>query len=122
MTQTAGEFSDVVTEADSIHKVLRDSHTAFKKHQEDLRAAVDKWTKKNVYISDNGGASSAAPPGAVAGKAKIDAPTQEDCDHAVAEIGKEHGMSREDVRNLSSDSEHAYNDGADLSDTDNTKG
>ncbi|MDJ0465152.1 DUF6571 family protein [Streptomyces sp. H27-C3] len=88
VAQTAAEFSDVVTEADSIHKVLRDSHTAFKKHQEDVRAAVDRWTKKNVYISDNGGASSAAPPGAVAGKAKIDTPTQEDCDNAAAEIGR----------------------------------
>ncbi|HET6861308.1 MAG TPA: hypothetical protein VFH94_29935 [Streptomyces sp.] len=88
VTRTAAEFSDAVTEADSVHKVLRDAHAAFKKHQEDLRATVDKWTKRNVYISDNGGATSAASPSAVTGNAKVEAPTQEDCETAAAEVGR----------------------------------
>lgn len=86
-TKTARQFDDIVTEARSIHKILQDAHTDLKRHKEDLRTTIDKWSKKNVYINEKGVASSAAPPGAVAGNAKIETPTQEDVDTAAAEVG-----------------------------------
>ncbi|MBT2506957.1 hypothetical protein J7I98_13865 [Streptomyces sp. ISL-98] len=88
VAKTASEFNDVVTEARSVHKILQESHAAFKKHQEELKTTVDRWAKRNVYINDKGGAVSAAPPGAVAGNAKTEAPTQEDVDAAAAEVGR----------------------------------
>ncbi|MFE9886424.1 hypothetical protein [Streptomyces scopuliridis] len=88
VTKTASEFNDVVTEAESVHSVLRDALAALKRHQEDLRTTIDRWTKKNVYINEQGTATSAVPSGAAAGSAKIEAPTQEDVDRAAAEVAK----------------------------------
>ncbi|MFE2633894.1 hypothetical protein ACFXKF_03710 [Streptomyces scopuliridis] len=88
VTKTASEFNDVVTEAQSVHSVLRDALAALKRHQEDLRTTIDRWEKKNVYINEQGTATSAVPSGAAAGNAKIAAPTQEDVDRAAAEVAK----------------------------------
>ncbi|MEK8144307.1 hypothetical protein NKH18_28080 [Streptomyces sp. M10(2022)] len=63
VAKTAAEFSDVVTEARSVHQILQDSYTDLKKHQEDLQTTVDRWAKRNVHINDKGGAVSSVPSG-----------------------------------------------------------
>jgi hypothetical protein len=53
-TTTARQFDDMVTEARSIHSVLRDAHASLTKHRGDLRAAVAEWYKKEVYFDSRG--------------------------------------------------------------------
>ncbi|OII60306.1 hypothetical protein BJP40_10805 [Streptomyces sp. CC53] len=82
---TARQFTDIVTEARSIHAVLRDAHTALAKHHRDLVAAVDKWSAKHVRFDDAGGAhpvSRKLPDNSTHTSA-----TQEDVDAAAAEVG-----------------------------------
>lgn len=82
-TRTAREFDDMVTEARSIHAVLRDAHTELRKHQSDLRAAIDRWAKRNVRIEGTGTVRSALGP---TERDRQPQPTQEDIDTAAAEI------------------------------------
>lgn len=86
-TKTARQFDDIVTEARSIHKILQDAHTDLKRHKEDLRTTIDKWSKRHIYINEKGGAVSALPPSAVTGNSKLEPPTQEEVDTAAAEVG-----------------------------------
>ncbi|MFD6275945.1 hypothetical protein ACFWFI_10275 [Streptomyces sp. NPDC060209] len=88
VTKTAAEFTDVVTEARSVHKILQDSHDDLKKHKEDLQTTVDRWAKRNVHINENGGAVSSVPSGAAAGTAKIEPASQDEVDAAAAEVGR----------------------------------
>ncbi|MEV4684776.1 DUF6571 family protein [Streptomyces kurssanovii] len=53
-TTTARQFDDMVTEARSIHSILRDAHASLTKHRGDLRAAVAEWSKKQVYFNSKG--------------------------------------------------------------------
>lgn len=87
-TATARQFDDMVTEARSIHKILQEAHSDLKKHKEDMRTTIDKWSKRHIYINEKGGASSALPPSAVSGNAKLEPPTQEEVDTAAAEVGR----------------------------------
>ncbi|WP_228978669.1 hypothetical protein [Streptomyces sp. DH12] len=51
---TARQFTDVLTEARSVHAVLRDAHTALAGHQRDLKAALARWHAENVRFDTRG--------------------------------------------------------------------
>ncbi|MEU7568461.1 hypothetical protein AB0A99_21130 [Streptomyces fradiae] len=53
-TKTAQQFTDILTEARSIHAVLRDAHTALTGHQRSLTSAVDRWQAEKISF-DSGG-------------------------------------------------------------------
>ncbi|WP_411573955.1 hypothetical protein [Streptomyces fradiae] len=53
-TKTAQQFTDILTEARSIHAVLRDAHTALTGHQRSLTSAVDRWHAEKISF-DSGG-------------------------------------------------------------------
>ncbi|MFI2227315.1 hypothetical protein [Streptomyces fradiae] len=53
-TKTAQQFTDILTEARSIHAVLRDAHTALAGHQRSLTSAVDRWHAEKISF-DSGG-------------------------------------------------------------------
>ena len=54
VTKTAGEFDDAVTEAESIHALLRDAYSAFAKHKTELNKAITDLAENNIHIDDNG--------------------------------------------------------------------
>ncbi|KUH35564.1 MULTISPECIES: DUF6571 family protein [Streptomyces] len=51
---TARQFTDILTEARSVHAVLRDAHTALAGHQRDLTAALARWHAENVRFDARG--------------------------------------------------------------------
>ncbi|MFJ6994983.1 MULTISPECIES: hypothetical protein [unclassified Streptomyces] len=53
-TKTAAQFTDILTEARSIHAVLRDAHTALAGQQRALKAAVDRWRGENITFDGQG--------------------------------------------------------------------
>ncbi|WP_415952568.1 hypothetical protein [Streptomyces sp. KLOTTS4A1] len=75
--KTAGEFNDAVTAATSVHAVLRDAHSAFLRHKDELNLAIADATKRGIYINDKGGAvPPSAPPGVAGEKARENFPTE----------------------------------------------
>lgn len=74
--KTASEFKDAVKAARSVHAVLRDAHSAFVRHKDELDTALADATKRGIYINDKGGAVPPSAPPGVAGKdAKEDWPS-----------------------------------------------
>ncbi|MFV2118731.1 hypothetical protein ACE14D_09885 [Streptomyces sp. Act-28] len=53
-TKTAAQFTDILTEARSIHAVLRDAHMALAGQQRALKAAVDRWRGENITFDGQG--------------------------------------------------------------------
>jgi hypothetical protein len=88
VTKTAAQFADAAAEAKSVLAVLRDAHSAFTKHKEDLRAATDELAKSNIYVNGNGKVAASVPSGAAAGNADIHKPTDEELDAAQSRITK----------------------------------
>ncbi|CAL9437768.1 DUF6571 family protein [Streptomyces sp. enrichment culture] len=85
-TKTAQQFTDILTEARSIHAVLRDAHTALTKHQADVKAAIERWTSRNVRFDNAGGAhavSQRLPDNSTHASA-----SQSDVDAAASEMGR----------------------------------
>ncbi|PAZ17487.1 hypothetical protein CLM62_01780 [Streptomyces sp. SA15] len=88
VTKTAAQFADAAAEAKSVLAVLRDAHSAFTKHKQDLRAATDELAKSNIYVNGNGKVAASVPSGAAAGNADIHKPTDEELDAAQSRITK----------------------------------
>ncbi|MEO3976233.1 DUF6571 family protein [Streptomyces sp. CAU 1734] len=84
-TRTARQFDDMVTEARSIQRILRDAHTELRRHQGELRAVIDKWAARNVRIDGTGTATSALGPYE---RDREPQPTQADVDTAAAEAAR----------------------------------
>ncbi|MFF9349937.1 hypothetical protein [Streptomyces sp. NPDC014734] len=80
VTKTATQFADAAAEAKSVLGILRDAHTTFAKHQENLRTAIDDLAKRNIYVTDKGQVTASVPSGAAAGDADIHNPTDEELD------------------------------------------
>ncbi|MER7830983.1 hypothetical protein [Streptomyces sp. NPDC095602] len=59
-TKTAAQFTDILTEARSIHAVLRDAHTALAGQQRALKAAVDRWRGEKIHFDIQGRAHGVA--------------------------------------------------------------
>lgn len=83
VTKATGEFDDLVTSARSVHTVLDGACTDFKKHKEDLKAAVARAATKNVLIDSKG---VARPSGCYVDP--DDEPTQAEIDTAAEEVGE----------------------------------
>ncbi|MFD7280088.1 DUF6571 family protein [Streptomyces sp. NPDC059862] len=88
VTKTAAQFADAAAAAKSVLAVLRDAHSAFKQHKEDLRTAIDELAKNNIYVNGNGKVAASVPSGAAAGGADIHKPTAEELDAAQSRITK----------------------------------
>lgn len=52
--KTAGEFTDALSQAKSIHNILRDTCSELKGFQTKLREAVDRGHKKNLTVTSTG--------------------------------------------------------------------
>ncbi|GAA4916331.1 DUF6571 family protein [Streptomyces coeruleoprunus] len=83
-TTTARQFTDILTEARSIHAVLRDAHTQLAKCQGELRAAIEKWSAKGVRFEGNGAAFS--PPRLADNSTPDERPSPEDLNAATSEV------------------------------------
>ncbi|MFD7403167.1 hypothetical protein ACFV7R_10940 [Streptomyces sp. NPDC059866] len=88
VTKTAAQFADAAAAAKSVLAVLRDAHSAFKQHKEDLRTAIDELAKNNIYVNGNGKVAASVPSGAAAGGADIHKPTAAELDAAQSRITK----------------------------------
>ncbi|WP_327352257.1 DUF6571 family protein [Streptomyces sp. NBC_01304] len=89
VTKTASEFDDAVTTARSIHVILRDTHSVFIRHQDELSRAISDATKNNIYINDKGGAEPpSAPPGVAGEGSDADRPTKEQLAAAERNIAR----------------------------------
>ncbi|MEU0073190.1 hypothetical protein ABZ027_27105 [Streptomyces sp. NPDC006332] len=86
VTKTAAQFADAADEAKSVLAVLRDAHTALKKHKESLRTAIDELAKSNIYVNGNGKVAASVPSGQAAGDADIHKPTDGELDAAQSRI------------------------------------
>ncbi|NUL07481.1 hypothetical protein HRW07_30545 [Streptomyces lunaelactis] len=89
VTRTASEFNDAVTAARSIHAVLRDSHSAFTRHQDEMAGVVADAAKRNIYINSKGGAQPPSAPPAVAGEGgKDNRPSDEELAAAERDVSR----------------------------------
>ncbi|MFI6929933.1 DUF6571 family protein [Streptomyces sp. NPDC050287] len=86
VTKTAAQFADAAAEAKSVLAVLRDAHSSFTKHKEDLRTAIDELAKSNIYVNGNGKVAASVPSGQAAGNADIHKPTDGEMDAAQSRI------------------------------------
>ncbi|RVU24480.1 hypothetical protein EOT10_15875 [Streptomyces antnestii] len=55
IAKTAAEFADAHTQADTIAKILKDTHGELKRFSEQLNDAVHRGAKKNLTVTDTGG-------------------------------------------------------------------
>ncbi|MFD4652675.1 hypothetical protein [Streptomyces sp. NPDC058441] len=53
--KTAAEFADAHTQADTIAKILKDTHGELKRYSEQLVEAIHRGVKKNLTATDTGG-------------------------------------------------------------------
>lgn len=86
VTKTAAQFADAADEAKSVLAILRDAHSALKKHKESLRTATDELAKSNIYVNGNGKVAASVPSGQAAGDADIHKPTDGELDAAQSRI------------------------------------
>ncbi|MBT3153481.1 hypothetical protein HTV45_21870 [Streptomyces sp. CHD11] len=86
VARTAAQFDDAASEAKSVLAILSDAHAAFTQHKQDLQTAIDELAKRNIYVSGKGGVIASVPPPAVAGKADIHRPTDQELEVAQARI------------------------------------
>ncbi|MGJ3560458.1 hypothetical protein ACR6C2_25840 [Streptomyces sp. INA 01156] len=86
VTRTAAQFDDATSEAKSVLAVLSDAHAAFTQHKQELRTAIDELAKRSIYVNGNGSVIASAPPPAVAGKADIPRPTDQELEVAQRRI------------------------------------
>ncbi|MGP3734441.1 hypothetical protein ACTWJ9_14630 [Streptomyces sp. GDS52] len=86
VTRTAAQFDDAASEAKSVLAILSDAHAAFTQHKQDLRTAIDELAKRSIYVNGNGSVIASAPPPAVAGKADIPRPTDQELEVAQRRI------------------------------------
>ncbi|MBQ0983672.1 hypothetical protein KBZ10_03865 [Streptomyces sp. F63] len=84
---TARQFDDILTEARSVQRILRDAHTELKRHKADMAEAIARWGKQDIYIDGKGRALPVPTiPHQSPGKAKAEPPTEGELRSAAAEI------------------------------------